>query len=293
MKTVYKILPLSIYDIAGLEQWLEEQANHGLFPTRVGIYTAFTSKGVPGTRYRLEPWGNLGSEPDPEQLELYCNAGWEYAFSIARTFFLFYTTDPNAPELHWDLITHGRSLDRLARKVKKLKVQPFIILTIALLFILALLLWPAHKFDLQPDRWARLPLLLLHFTNPLFLVLLIAACFELSLALQDYRTLLNTYQALEAGLPPSPGPQKKPAVRSLVRLALIPILAISLLTNFIVGKSAPISEFELPYIPIAAIEDEPLFTHEELFGESNRYSEDENQGKRQLSLLSPHWYEVS
>lgn len=145
-------LPLSIYDIAGLEQWLEEQANHGLSPTRVGTYTAFTSNGVPGTRYRLEPWGNLGSEPDPEQLDLYRNAGWEYAFPIARTFFLFYTTDPNAPELHSDFTTRARSLDRLARKVKRLKAEPFIILTIAFLLILAMLLWPAHKFDLQPNR---------------------------------------------------------------------------------------------------------------------------------------------
>ena len=82
MNTVYKILPVSLFDIPGMEQWLDEQANLGLSPTHLGSYAAFTRNGVPGTRYRLESWGKMGTEPDPEQLELYRNAGWEYAFPL-------------------------------------------------------------------------------------------------------------------------------------------------------------------------------------------------------------------
>lgn len=36
MKKVRKMLPVSIADISGLEKWLEDQANHGLFPVRIG-----------------------------------------------------------------------------------------------------------------------------------------------------------------------------------------------------------------------------------------------------------------
>ncbi len=53
MKKTYKILPLSIYDISGIETWLEDQANIGLFPVFLNSWAAFTFTGVPGTRFRL------------------------------------------------------------------------------------------------------------------------------------------------------------------------------------------------------------------------------------------------
>lgn len=298
-KTIYRMLPVSLYDITGLEQWLEEQANLGLSPTRIGSYATFSQNGLPGTRYRLEPWGKMGTEPSPEQLDLYRSAGWEYAFPIARTFFLFYTTDPNATELHSDFATRGQSLDRLARRVKRLRMKLLITIPIAILFILAILFWPASGFDIQPDRWARLPLLLLTFANPLFLTLLFAACFEIPLGFRNYRILLNTHQALKEGLPPppSPGLHKKHAtkqvMRSIVQILLILLVSLSLIIKFTVRGGESISNFDLPYVPLSAVEDEPLFTYEELFGESYRYSEDKNLAKRQFSLLAPKWYEVS
>lgn len=197
MKTVYKILPVSLFDIPGLEQWLEEQASLGLFPTHLGSYAAFTKDGVPGTRYRLEPWGKIGTEPAPEQLELYHSAGWEYAFSIARAYFLFYTADPDAPELHSDFATRGQSLDRLAKQVKKASVSRLLIPAIAALIILVALFWLTSSYDVKPDRWARLPLLLLYLTEPMLLLFLITVCLQTPRDFRDYRTLLNTHRALK------------------------------------------------------------------------------------------------
>ena len=96
MKTVRKIIPVSLYDIPGVERWLEEQANQGLFPIRLGSWAVFRPGGVPGTRFRLDAFGNKmgeGTEPTPEKLELYRAAGWEYICPIGRAYFLFYTTD--------------------------------------------------------------------------------------------------------------------------------------------------------------------------------------------------------
>ena len=92
MKTIRKFIPVSLYDIPGLEAWLEEQADAGLFPTHLGSWAAFTDTGVPGTRFRLDPFANRqgeGLEPTAEKLELYRQAGWEYAFRIGRAYFLF------------------------------------------------------------------------------------------------------------------------------------------------------------------------------------------------------------
>lgn len=295
MKTVYKILPISLYDIPGLEQWLEEQAGLGLFPTHLGSYAAFTKDGVPGTRYRLEPWGKMGTEPTPEQLELYHSAGWEYAFSIARTYFLFYTTDPNAPELYSDLATRGQSLDRLARQVKKARISRLFIPSIAFLMILAVPFWLAGSYDVQPDRWAGLPLLLLYLTNPMLLLFLITGCLQMPRDFRDYRTLLNTHRALKDGLPPqpSPGPRKAIIVENTAKLFLVPVLALCLVMNFTTARNEPVSQFTLPYVSLSAMENEPLSTYEELFGVSSRIFADENQASRQFSLLSPVWYEVS
>lgn len=85
MKKIRKILPVSLYDIPGTERWLEQMANEGLFPAKLGNLgsrrAVFVPNGVPGTRFRIEPGrrddGN-DPYPDPVQREMYREAGWEY-----------------------------------------------------------------------------------------------------------------------------------------------------------------------------------------------------------------------
>ena len=119
MKTTRKLLPLSIYDIPGIEAWLEEQANQGLFPVFLDAWVTFEPTGVPGTRFLLKPWGKTGTSPSEEQLELYHQAGWEYALTVGRVYFLFYTTDPEAPDLYTDHQSRSMSLERLEKRVQR------------------------------------------------------------------------------------------------------------------------------------------------------------------------------
>ena len=58
MSMIRKIIPVSLYDIPGLEGWLEEQASQGLFPTSLGSWAVFEDRGLPGTRFRLDPFAN-------------------------------------------------------------------------------------------------------------------------------------------------------------------------------------------------------------------------------------------
>ena len=41
MKKTRKILPVSIYDLYGLENWLEQQAKAGLFPVFLNSWVTF------------------------------------------------------------------------------------------------------------------------------------------------------------------------------------------------------------------------------------------------------------
>ena len=227
MKTVRKIIPVSLYDIPGLESWLEEQANEGLFPTSLGSWATFTDTGVPGTRFRLDPFSNRqgeGLEPPAEKLELYQQAGWHYAFRIGRAYFLFYTTDPGAPELFSDYQSQGMSLDRLARSLRSYRRRRILIWGILGILLLALLIW-SSRFDVQPDPFVRLPLLLLYLFNPVLLLFLASILlYTVPVNRRDYRALFGTYQALKEGLPPppSPGPSKRIVRENIAALVLSP-----------------------------------------------------------------------
>lgn len=119
-RKVRKILPVSPCDIRGLEAWLEEQANAGLFPVSIGSWAVFTTDGVPGTRFRLEPYDRGRTAPTEEQQELYRRAGWSYALNVAPAgCWLFYTADPAAVELYSDHESRGLSLERLERAARR------------------------------------------------------------------------------------------------------------------------------------------------------------------------------
>ena len=119
-RKVRKILPVYPCDIRGLEAWLEEQANAGLFPVSIGSWAVFTTDGVPGTRFRLEPYDRGRTAPTEEQQELYRRAGWSYALNVAPAGgWLFYTADPAAVELYSDHESRGLSLERLERAARR------------------------------------------------------------------------------------------------------------------------------------------------------------------------------
>ena len=298
MKTVRRIIPVSLYDIPGVERWLEEQANQGLFPLRLGSWAVFQPGGVPGTRFRLDAFGNKmgeGTEPTPEKLELYRAAGWEYICPIGRAYFLFYTTDPQAPELYTDYGSQGLSLDRLARQMLRAKWSRILFPLLLTGLLLAALFWPTSQFDLQPDRWARLPLILLHLFQPMMALFVALLCYRTPILLRDYRTLLRTHDALKAGLlpPPSPGPSREIVREHVAALLLTPVLLLALVGGWVLDRTVPAEDFSRPYVSLADLEREPVVTYEELFGESSSFDNERNQAKRQFSLLAPAWYEVS
>lgn len=298
MKKVRKLIPVSLYDIPGLEGWLEEQACQGLFPEHLGSWAAFNREGKPGTRFRLDAFGPIGTglEPTPEQLELYRRAGWEYAFPIGRAYFLFYTADPAAPELYTDWESRGQSLDRLARQVRRAKRGRLV----APLFLVLLLLWAflmQGQYDIQPDYLVRLPLVLLYCLNPFLLLFLALSIFMGVIQFRDCRTLLNTHQNLKNGLPPppSPIPHRRIFRENLAILVLSPLVLLAGAGYWLLDRPVPLEDFSRPYVALQNLERrEPVATWEALYGEAlSHWSEDENQVEREWSLLAPVWYSVS
>lgn len=303
MKHVYKMLPVSVYDIPGLEQWLEEQALDGLFPVHLGTYASFRRDGTPGTRFRLEAFGRAGAELSEEQRELYRQAGWEYAMTVGQGFYLFYSTDPAAPELHTDLVTQGLSLDRLARQLRRLRLHHILFPILLAAVLAAGVLLPVSRFDVQPDRWALLPLLLLHVFDPALFLPVCALAFLYFIDLRDTRRLLGLHRRLKAGLSPLPSPGPSRAVvwenwcKLFLGVVVIVLIGGTFLSKLSVGPFAqeiPLDHFSQPYVALNDLEAEPVVSWDTLYPEdADSYHRDANTAHRSFSLLAPVWYDVS
>lgn len=291
VKKIRKILPLSTYDIPGIENWLEEQANAGLFPVFLDGWATFEPTGIPGTRFRLEPWGKMGTAPSEEQLELYHQAGWEYALTVGRVYFLFYTTDRDAVELYSDYQSRGQSLERLEKRVQHYRrIRTAIWSVLGLLLVWALFFFRS-KFDVQPAPLAGLPLTLLGLCNPFVLLAMAVLFFGWHRERRDWKILKKTCQMLEAGLgPPSSGGPSPALIREQkISLILVPILLIGWVLMFLSSHgqfAVPVQEFNRPYVALQDLE------QVELVFEGSSYLRDVNRAENHISLLSPVWYSV-
>lgn len=122
---VYRPVPCPAYDVEGMEKWLSDQAEKGLFLTKDGFFINFASfeRGEPRrAKYRLEAaqkstsmWADNGGEPDPEQIELSEKYAWEY---IAKRgdFYIYRSFDPEARELNTDPAVQALALNAVKKR---------------------------------------------------------------------------------------------------------------------------------------------------------------------------------
>lgn len=109
-KTYYRLAPCPAYDVEGMESWLEDMAEQGLFLTRDGFFCGFGffHQDTPQkAKYRLQaseiPGGFLSDndEPEEEAQQLSEALGWEY---VARRgeFYIYRSLEENVRELNTD-----------------------------------------------------------------------------------------------------------------------------------------------------------------------------------------------
>ncbi len=103
MSKVRKILPVSTADISGLEKWLEEQENSGLFPVSIGSWGGplRPTGRNPATRFPFRNHTGKCGGFSHRRAKYLCIAiaGWgilPFCHWAQAIIFLFYTTDPSA-----------------------------------------------------------------------------------------------------------------------------------------------------------------------------------------------------
>lgn len=140
-------VPCSIYDIRGIQEWLDEMARQGLFLKEINprFDRAEFEPGAPApVRYRLDPVARKGKEDD-EHVALYEQMGWSYVDRIGRWYYIFSCADPEAPELYSDPQSLALAMDSLVRR----DFRNHVLLALALLAVLPFMLFfpaPAYNF---------------------------------------------------------------------------------------------------------------------------------------------------
>ena len=110
-KTYYRVVPCPSYDVEGMESWLEDLAEAGLFLTTDGFFFGFGffHKEEPRkVKYRLQASEVQGSifwsdadEPETEQKELSEALGWEFVCRRGE-FYIYRSAKEDVRELNTD-----------------------------------------------------------------------------------------------------------------------------------------------------------------------------------------------
>lgn len=120
MKRAYKLTPVSMYDVHGLEKWLEKLAAQGLFLKKYRpLVCTFLRDEPKHVRYRLEPCRYGIDGPPDDMLDLYQEYGWQHVGGVNHEMVIFSCSDPHAPEPHTDpdiQLEQWNELAELARK---------------------------------------------------------------------------------------------------------------------------------------------------------------------------------
>ncbi len=191
---VKKPVPCSIYDLRGIQEWLDEMARQGLFLKQVNsrFERAEFEVGAPApVRYRLDPVNRKG-KTDDEHIALYAQMGWNYVDRAGRWYCIFSCDDPEAPELYTDPQSLALAMDSLVRR----DIRNHLLTVLLFVLLIPLILFFPTPYSLKN---------LLLWENPRDLVMTIILFallpFPFAFTFFDIRRILKIRNTLAHGLP--------------------------------------------------------------------------------------------
>ena len=110
--------PISIYDVAAVETWLEDLARRGEAPVSfTGSRVDLLSDAPRESRFRLQPFRRRKEVLDPERVAAYRSVGWRLVGKLGGVFWVWRCDDPDAPELDTDPVVQGEGYRYLKRRM--------------------------------------------------------------------------------------------------------------------------------------------------------------------------------
>ena len=163
-------LALDPMEVPAVQAWLEDWAARGWYVESYGRNLVSFARGErrENIRYRLQPTGSEGGEPDQDTLETYREMGWTYvcstvvgrSFSGVRTeFHIWRCEDPAAPELDTDQTLREEAYGNLLRRGWRI-IWMGVPLAAAVLALMLWLVWNRPRQYLLDLRASSTPLML-------------------------------------------------------------------------------------------------------------------------------------
>lgn len=166
----YRFPPCPVYDMEGIESWLEEQSLRGLALVKYNAWGLFVfERTAPApARYRLEAaqkrhafWDENMNPPAPME-ELAQECGWFFV-TYCGGFYIFRSTDPHGPELNTD-----PSIQAITMKYLKKRWLGSLIVMLVYLAILLFGLGPGFFYHMVTEGALVIFLLFLFITVEMF-----------------------------------------------------------------------------------------------------------------------------
>ena len=226
---IKKWLPCPLWDFAGLQNWLNEQARAGYALEKwpgfwfIGRVIFREDPSAVHARYCLDPiQKHFGEAQLAEQAAAYQELGWNYVGKIWNYYAIYRCDNPQAPELYTDPDSLAWAMTKQVR--------------IACLRLLFWLVWAAVLFQ---DEWPRLlhereavvMELILHsdVLIPLYAILLILILNALFHGINTLRGVRRIRARLRRGEQPIPRPRRYPEpLHNLVDWSLLGALVLYL-----------------------------------------------------------------
>lgn len=286
---VRRFLPCALWDLPGIQTWLNEQAQRGYVLDRwpgwtfIGWVRFRKDPEAARARYCLDPIGErIGEAELRDRAESYEEYGWHYAGKAGRLYAIYRCDDPDAEALYSDP-------ESLAWAMKKQ-------LRWARTGLLLALVWAAVLFrDVWPLllRWPEELLLALILRAdvliPLYAAMLICVLDILVSSAAALLRIRRVRACLGRGEWPGSGPRRYPEpVRFLLVIGTLGLLILYLTYLGISGaqkaKALPGPEaWDFPHVTLAEV-----LPQDARLRLNNRH----NSGLRRRSILAPRQYDV-
>lgn len=236
-----KIAPISTYDVAAQQAWLEDMAAKGKFLSSYGRgFADFYDSAPKAVRYRMEPLARKEDRPDPDRRDVYRSLGWEYVCTARGSFHIWRCDDPAAPELETDPVVQGMAYGYQRRVLRRGSFAVAAIWAVPILLVLYFqLAMKGAYLSRLTESW-----------TPVWeaLALLAMLAFALSQGLHWVLSFRRFVCALEQGIPQ---PRRRPYRVS----RLLSAAALAVYVLFLVSRCAAL--FQSPSRPFVPVDDLP------------------------------------
>lgn len=190
-KTIKKFIPVNLYDVPGMESWLCDMAEKGLYLKKFGKAFAYFEKEEPQhIRYRLEPVGKGDIVPSDEVLEYFQLSGWDYVTNINRLFYIYMAKDNGVEEIHTDPVAQSYTFEILNHKLRNSTIVATAASLLAIGMILSIYLLNKQPVFLMVES---------QFVNHCIFFLL--EVFIIIRGINDARNINKLLKQLKAGVP--------------------------------------------------------------------------------------------